>query len=105
MASKSNQIFFQGDSGGPMVCRANGKGGTRKNPRGKIPYLTGIVSFGPENCGVKEMPGVYTKVSSFAKFINKLKDKLTFQRSKVQNQTLENDNVNEDEHSLVPIDL
>ena len=100
-----------------MVCRANGKGGTRRHPKGKK-YLTGIVSFGPENCGVKKMPGVYTKVSSFAKFINKLKDKLTFQRSKVQNQTLENDNSKakkqllnfeddsfneDDEHSLLPI--
>ena len=52
MTSKSNQRFFQGDSGGPMVCRAIGKG-TRRNPRGKIPYLTGIVSFGPDQCGVK----------------------------------------------------
>ena len=51
------------------------------------------------------MPGVYTKVSSFAKFINKLKNKITFQRLKVQNQTLEADNVDEDEHSLVPINL
>ena len=64
------------------------------------------------------MPGVYTKVSSFAKFINKLKDKLTFQLSKVQNQTLENDNSKakkqllnfeddsfneDDEHSFLPI--
>ena len=48
MASKSNQKTFQGDSGGPMVCRA----GTRRNPRGEK-YLTGIVSFGPEQCGVK----------------------------------------------------
>ena len=88
-----------------MVCREIGKG-TRRDPRGKIPYLTGIVSFGPDNqCGAEKMPGVYTKVSSFAKFINKLKDKITFQRLKVQNQTLENDNVNEDEHSLVPINL
>ena len=86
-----------------MVCRAIGKG-TRRDPRGKK-YLTGIVSFGPDKCGVKEMPGVYTKVSSFAKFINKLKDKITLQRLKVQNQTLENDNVHEDEHSLVPINL
>jgi secreted trypsin-like serine protease len=92
MASKSNQKTFQGDSGGPMVCRA----GTRRNPRGEK-YLTGIVSFGPNKCGVKEMPGVYTKVSSFAKFINKLKDKVTFHRLKVQNQTMEIDIVNEDE--------
>ena len=54
---------------------------------------------------LKEMPGVYTKVSSFAKFINKLKDKIISQRLKVQNHTVENDNVNEDEHSLVPINL
>ena len=35
-----------------MVCRAIGKG-TRRDPRGKIPYLTGIVSFGPDKCGVQ----------------------------------------------------
>ena len=34
-----------------MVCREIGKG-TRRDPRGKK-YLTGIVSFGPDQCGVK----------------------------------------------------
>ena len=34
-----------------MVCRAIGKG-TRRDPRGKK-YLTGIVSFGPDKCGVQ----------------------------------------------------
>ena len=79
-----------------MVCREN-KGGSRTKPKGKIPYLTGIVSFGPNfQCGAEKMPGLYTKVSSFAKFINKLKDKVTFHRLKVQNQTMEIDIVNED---------
>ena len=95
--SKTNQKTFQGDSGGPMICRE------KEGSMGKISYLTGIVSFGPDNqCGAEKMPGVYTKVSSFAKFINKLKDKITFQRLKVQNQTLE---IDEDEHFLVPINL
>lgn len=31
--------------------------------------ITGIVSFGPLNCGADGIPGVYTKVSSFLKWI------------------------------------
>ena len=63
------------------------------------------ISTSEKDLPVKEMPGVYTKISSFAKFIKKLKNKITFQRLNVQNQTLGNDNVNEDEYSLVPINL
>ena len=79
-----------------MVCREIGKG-TQRDPRGKK-YLTGIVSFGPDQCGVKKMPGVYTKVSSFAKVINKLV------KAKKQLLNFENDSFNEDDdHSLLPI--
>ena len=62
-------------------------------------YLTGIVSFGPTNrCGVEKMPGVYTKVSSFAKVIDKLIE------AKKQSLNFEDDSFNEeDEHSLLPI--
>ena len=84
MLSKINQKTFQGDSGGPMVCRDK---------------LTGIVSFGPTHqCGVEKMPGVYTKVSSFAKVIDKLIE------AKKQSLNFEDDSFNEDdEHSLLPI--
>ena len=95
---------FQGDSGGPMVCREKHsavKNGSRRNPKGKIPYLTGIVSFGPDfQCGAEKMPGVYTKVSSFAKVI----DKLSQGAFKKQLLNFEDDSFNEDdEHSLLPM--
>ena len=49
-----------------MVCQYKGE-----------KYLTGIVSFGPkEVCGHKDLPGVYTKVSSFSKIIKKLEESL-----------------------------
>ena len=85
MLIKTNQKTFQGDSGGPMVCREK--------------YLTGIVSFGPTHqCGAEKMPGVYTKVSSFAKVIDKLV------KAKKQLLSFEDDSFNEeDEHSLLPI--
>jgi secreted trypsin-like serine protease len=47
-----------GDSGGPFVCTDSAG-----------PFLAGITSFGPETCGSKEGPNVYTRVSSFLDFI------------------------------------
>ena len=53
--------FIQGDSGGPIVC----------NFQGRESFLTGVVSFGPDGfCGSMDMPGVYTKISSYKKYIN-----------------------------------
>lgn len=49
----------QGDSGGPLMM-----------PKGKQYYLIGIVSFGPRVCGARGIPGVYTKVSSFVRWID-----------------------------------
>ena len=38
--------------------------------------LAGVVSFGPnEACGLAHLPGVYTKISLFAKVIDKLYQK------------------------------
>lgn len=48
----------QGDSGGPLVTRSGGRA------------LVGVVSFG-RGCGSKRYPGVYTRVSTFAKWIRK----------------------------------
>lgn len=43
-----------GDSGGPLMGRVS---------NARIPHtvLVGIVSFGPKNCGTKDIPGVYTR--------------------------------------------
>ncbi len=51
-----------GDSGGPLVVAADG------TPRGYV--QVGVVSWGPQ-CGNPLYPGVYTRVSSFADWINK----------------------------------
>ncbi|XP_069046065.1 transmembrane protease serine 7 isoform X2 [Lepisosteus oculatus] len=51
----------RGDSGGPLSCR---------EPRGGHWFLTGIVSWGA-GCGRPGFPGVYTRVSKFASWINR----------------------------------
>lgn len=40
---------------------------------GGIPYwyLTGVVSYGPKNCGTPDIPGVYTRVSKYIDWIKK----------------------------------
>ena len=51
-------LYTKGDSGGPFVCHG---------------VLTGIVSSGPEkNCGLPNLPGVYTKISFYRKFLNRI---------------------------------
>ena len=49
----------QGDSGGPLMQRERGDDGTLKW------VCVGIVSFGPNPCGKKDVPGVYTKVYNY----------------------------------------
>ncbi|XP_053476333.1 hyaluronan-binding protein 2 [Ictalurus furcatus] len=49
----------QGDSGGPLTCVGN-----------QIHYIYGIVSWG-DNCGLKNKPGVYTRVKNFVDWINR----------------------------------
>ncbi|XP_050508539.1 CLIP domain-containing serine protease HP8-like isoform X2 [Diabrotica virgifera virgifera] len=51
-----------GDSGGPLkeIGEVNGK----------MKFIQhGIVSFGPRNCGTERRPGIYTKVSSYMRWI------------------------------------
>ncbi|XP_068583968.1 neurotrypsin isoform X1 [Cebidichthys violaceus] len=54
----------QGDSGGPLVCQ--GEGGRW--------VLTGVISWG-HGCGNPSFPGVYTRVSRFLRWINKVINK------------------------------
>jgi secreted trypsin-like serine protease len=51
-----------GDSGGPLIF----KGEVNLRPR-FVQY--GIVSFGPRSCGIKGIPGVYTKVAFYVDWI------------------------------------
>jgi hypothetical protein len=53
-----------GDSGGPLMS-------TGISPRdGRARYfMAGVVSFGPELCGMKDWPGVYTRVSHYTDWI------------------------------------
>ncbi|XP_033886726.2 hyaluronan-binding protein 2-like isoform X1 [Acipenser ruthenus] len=48
----------QGDSGGPLTCKRDGKH-----------YAYGIVSWG-DQCGLKNKPGVYARVTEFVDWIN-----------------------------------
>lgn len=53
-----------GDSGGPLMST----GIMRRD--GKVRYfVAGVVSYGPDSCGTKGWPGVYTRVSNYTDWI------------------------------------
>jgi secreted trypsin-like serine protease len=59
VGGKMGQDSCGGDSGGPLM-KVDIDG-----PLGPRYYIIGIVSFGPKLCGETNLPGVYTKLSSY----------------------------------------
>lgn len=56
-----HHVFLQGDSGGPSVL---------EHPPNSGQYvLVGLVSFGSGSCVDPKLPGVYTRVPYFRKWI------------------------------------
>lgn len=53
----------RGDSGGPLISLD-----TTNRVRSYY-FLAGVVSFGPSPCGLKNWPGVYTRVGNFVNWI------------------------------------
>lgn len=59
-----------GDSGGPIMST----GISSRDGRARY-FLAGVVSYGPRQCGKKDWPGVYTRVSRYTDWIlNQLAD-------------------------------
>ena len=56
----SVSVLVQGDSGGPLSV---------EDPVTGAWQLGGIISWGPNSCGEKLRPGVYTRVPSFTGWI------------------------------------
>jgi secreted trypsin-like serine protease len=51
-----------GDSGGPLMK-------THVIGKKQFWYLVGLVSYGSSNCGTKDLPGVYTRLSEYMAWI------------------------------------
>jgi len=57
----TNKDSCQGDSGGPLV--------TSLSASDDSAVIVGVVSFGPQGCGLKGYPGIYAKVTNFLPWI------------------------------------
>lgn len=72
-----NDIFcFQGDSGGPLQVK-------KENDYYPIYSVVGVTSFG-KACGIKNVPGVYTRVSQYIPWIENI---VWPQNNNIQNVT------------------
>lgn len=60
---QQNKDSCRGDSGGPLMSISVDENGDSNW------YLAGIVSYGPVPCGIKDWPGVYTRVSKYIGWI------------------------------------
>lgn len=61
-------VTCSGDSGGPLLFLDNPEADS-KDQDPEFDYVVGIVSFGPEPCGSRGFPGVYTRITSFSSWI------------------------------------
>lgn len=52
-----------GDSGGPLLGVFSPRRGVNYN------YLAGVISFGIDNCGKENWPGIFTNVASYVDWI------------------------------------
>ena len=55
-------MYLQGDSGGPLSVEERLGDET-------VWVLGGIISWGPNSCGEKYRPGVYTRIPSYSQWI------------------------------------
>jgi len=59
----ANQDSCDGDSGGPLIF------GLMDKVRVQRFYQIALVSYGPTKCGTRGLPGIYTRVSEYLKWI------------------------------------
>ena len=69
--SEENQICAQGNEVMDVCTGDSGSPFMNYSAKDERFILIGMVSFGPRNCGVTNIPGVYTKVSSYIDWIEK----------------------------------
>lgn len=64
VGGKVGKDSCNGDSGGPLIWT-----GSFDPTISARAYLLGLVSLGPESCGVYEIPGVYSRISYFLRWV------------------------------------